>query len=150
MPKTPSPKVVELIKHFEGFRAEAYLCPAGKWTIGYGHTLTARKGMRISQAEGEALLKQDLLHTAMLVTKEIREAKQCQFDALVSFTFNVGIGRFRQSTLLKLFNAGKIQGVLDEFPKWRKSAGKVERGLIRRRAAERALFEGKQWRDYAV
>lgn len=143
---TYSNEAVEIIKHFEGFEAAAYRCPAGKWTIGYGHTLSVSPSMRISKDEGERLLRQDLQYLAPLVAKELRTVTQSQFDALVSFAFNVGLTKFKQSTLLKKLNAGDLSGAADEFPKWRKGGGKVLPGLVRRREAEKRLFEGKEWR----
>lgn len=140
---------VDLIKEFEGFRANAYPDPATggePWTIGYGHTSAAgvpkvKKGMTISLAEGEAILRADLkpveARVRKLVTAPINDN---EYGALVSFVFNVGGGNFATSTLLRKVNAGDKNGARSEFAKWNKAAGKVMDGLTRRRAAEAKLF----------
>lgn len=134
-----------LIKEFEGFRAIAYLCPAGVWTVGYGSTRIngkpIGKGTKITTEEAEQFLEQDLKTFEDGVTQNVSiELTQNQFDALVCFVYNVGLGNFKKSTLLKKLNAGKVVEAADEFLKWDKSKGEALPGLTRRRKAERALF----------
>lgn len=135
---------VNLIKRFEGDRLTAYLCPAGKLTIGYGHTgPDVTPGKKITAEQANSLLIADIDRFAKgvraLVKKSITDN---QFSACVSFAYNVGIYAFSKSTLLRLLNAGDIQGAANEFPKWNKANGKPLPGLTARRAAERALFLG--------
>jgi len=137
---------LELIKHFEGCELEAYKCAAGVWTIGYGHIKTAEEGMVISQSyadellEGEIVEYEDYVNTA--VTAPL---SQDQFDALVSWTFNLGNGNLNASTMLKVLNRGEYEEVPNQMKRWNKAGGKVLEGLIRRREAEANLFEGKEW-----
>lgn len=140
---------LELIKKFEGCQLEAYLCPAGVPTIGYGHTRTAEIGQTVTEAEAEALLRED--------AKEAEEAVQrlvCvpltenQFSALVSFVFNVGQGAFENSTLLKMLNAGATTAA-NQLLRWNRGETRQELyGLTRRRNAERALFNSENWEIY--
>lgn len=132
---------VNLIKSFEGCRLTAYQDSAGVWTIGYGHTSGVKKGMTITEAQAEAYLKGDLGTAENAVNGKVTYSiKQNQFDALVSFTYNVGSGNFGSSTLLKKLNQGDITGAANEFDKWNKAGGQVLEGLVRRRAAEKAMF----------
>lgn len=136
-----SQKGINLIKRFEGCELEAYRCPAGVWTIGYGHTSGVKEGMKITQQEAEELLKQDLVAYENAVLKNVTTAlNQPIFDALVSFTYNLGEGNLRSSTLLKLLNSRDYYGASKEFEKWNKASGKVLEGLVKRREAERNLF----------
>lgn len=136
-----SQKGIDLVKHFEGFRDKAYICPAGVLTIGYGHTKNVTKGMVISEKEAEDLLKGDLEHSENVVNKLVEvEITQGMFDALVSFVFNLGEGNFGSSTLLKKLNSKDYYGASEEFQKWRLAGGKVMQGLVKRRSAERDLF----------
>lgn len=135
----------DIIKEFEGLRVLAYVCPAGVVTIGYGTTKIAgapvKIGMKITSEEAEQLLEEDLKTFENAVNQSVTvELTQNQFDALVSFVYNVGAGNFRKSTLLKRVNAGKFAEAADEFLKWNKAGGKVLAGLTRRRNAERNLF----------
>lgn len=140
---TPSQNCIELVKRFEGCKLEAYLCPAGVWTIGAGHTgPEVKQGMKISQGIADALLLKDLTHAADAVERAVKvELTQGQFDALVSFVFNVGKTAFETSTMLKKINGGDFLGAAMEFPKWCNGGGKKLEGLVRRRAAEQAMFE---------
>lgn len=137
---------MELIKEFEGFRRNAYLCPAGVWTIGYGSTFypdgrKVQKGDVISNKEAEELLKITVNNFAnevdRLVTVPINDN---QFSALVSFTFNVGVYAFKNSTLRRVLNQGNYQEAARQFLRWDKAGGKTLAGLTRRRQAERNLF----------
>lgn len=140
---------VSLIKQFEGCRLTAYPDPGtggAPWTIGYGWThpvdgKPVRPGMTIDQDTADRLLKTGLLSYENDVLKLVRvKLTQGQFDALVSFAYNVGSRALSTSTLLKKLNAGDIKGAADEFLRWNKAGGKVLNGLTRRREAERALF----------
>lgn len=145
-----------LIKKFEGCELKAYLCPAGVPTIGYGHTFAVEMGQTISEAEAEALLREDLKDAEeavdRLVTTQINEN---QFSALTSFVFNIGAGvglsgepgAFERSTLLSMLNANaQADIVAAQFLRWNKANGEELPGLTRRRHAERALFLGKDWK----
>lgn len=134
-------KGVTLIKSFEALKLRAYLCPAGVWTIGYGHTATAKKGMVITKEAALDLLKQDLNTAENAVNNLAKTAlNQNEFDALVSFVFNVGVSAFAKSTLLKRLNAGKRDDVPGQLARWNRANGRVLPGLTRRRAEEAALF----------
>ena len=133
----------------EGVRLVAYPDPATKgepFTIGVGHTSAAGppkvyKGMTITAQECDEILSRDLATFERAVEKAVKvPLNQNQFDALVSFTFNVGAGNLQKSTLLKRLNQGDYRGAADQFPVWNKAAGKVMKGLVTRRADERALF----------
>lgn len=141
--KKPVEPVVnlDLIKHFEGCYLTAYLCPADVWTIGYGHTKTAKQGMVITQEEADRLLEQDVAWVKAAVIGAVKVPLTAnQTSALYSFVFNVGAGAFRSSTLLRKLNAGDYVGARGQFRRWNKAKGKVLRGLTRRRAAEAKLF----------
>jgi len=134
-----------LIKEFEGFRATAYLCPAGVWTIGYGTTKMNGKNIhpsaKITTEEADVLLEEDLKKFEDGINRCVSvELTQKQFDAIASFVYNLGIGSLQKSTLLKKLNAGLIDEAADEFLKWDKSKGERLPGLTRRRKAERELF----------
>lgn len=136
-----SQKGINLIKEFEGCQLTAYKCPAGVWTIGYGHTGDVKSGMTITEQEAENYLRADLQKFEAGVDKAVKVGiTQNMFDALVSFTYNCGIGALQSSTLLKKLNAGDFNGAANEFLKWNKSGSNVLPGLTRRRQAERALF----------
>lgn len=141
----PSSACVDLIKRFESFSATPYLCPAGVWTIGYGHTEGVTKDSpAITEPEACELLLADLTsHYAPGVERLLKvPVSQRQFDALVSFAYNVGVGALAESTLLKKLNAGFGDAAGREFLRWTKSKGRVLGGLVKRRAAEQALFMG--------
>lgn len=133
---------INLIKNFEGCRLTAYRCPAGVWTIGYGHTgKDVKEGLKITKEQAEELLKKDLKSFELSVNNCIKiPLTQGQFDALVSFSYNVGTGALRNSTLLKLLNQGKIESAAKEFDKWVNAGGKKLSGLVKRRKAEKELF----------
>jgi len=132
---------LELIKQFEGLRLKAYKCPAGIWTIGYGHTKGVYPGMTITEELADKFLVDDIWYFERGVESLVAvPLTQGQFDALVSFAFNVGADGLGDSTLLKKLNSGDYAGAADEFPKWVYSRGKKLKGLVRRRAAERELF----------
>ncbi|EKN8446792.1 lysozyme [Salmonella enterica] len=136
---------ISLIKQFEGCRLNAYPDPAtggAPWTIGYGHTGNdVRPGMVWTQVQADSALISDLAQCERAISRLVKVTlTQNQFDALVSFVFNVGSGNLQSSTLLRKLNSGDYKGGADEFPRWNKAAGKVMAGLTKRRAAERELF----------
>ena len=127
----------------EGLRLTAYQDQGGVWTIGYGHTgAGACKGATCDAPQAAVWLANDVLYAASAVNRLVTvELTQPEFDALVDFTFNVGVGAFSSSTLLKLLNAGNYTGAALEFPKWDLCAGHVNAGLQNRRAAEQDEFD---------
>lgn len=136
-----------LIRSFEGCKLRAYKDSGGVWTIGYGTTRIAGQPIKptltISQAEAEILLQAQVEEHWLAAEKHILHAdelSQYQVDALASFVYNVGVGAFSKSTLLKLLNKGLDMHAADEFLKWNKDNGRVVRGLTRRRHAERQMF----------
>lgn len=134
---------IDLIKRFEGCRLAAYLCPGGIATIGYGHTATAKLKQTITQQKAEELLRVDLVEREKTVAELVKvPIQQHQFDALVSLTYNIGIGNFKLSTLLKKLNAGNVAGASGQFLVWNRARGEVLPGLDRRRKAEREMFDG--------
>ncbi len=136
-----SKKGIELIKRFEGCRLKAYKCPAGVWTIGYGHTNNVRPDDTITQEEAEELLKRDLKVHEDNVKRLVKvPLTQGQFDALVSFEFNIGYGAMANSTLLKLLNSGNYDGAAKQFKRWVYAGDKVLEGLVKRRIAETEMF----------
>jgi lysozyme len=136
-----SQRGIDLIKSFEGVKLTAYLCPANVLTIGYGHTgRDVTEGLIISEARAEELLRSDLMRFEDAVAKHAGPCPQGQFDALVSFAFNLGIAAMAGSTLVRRHKAGDFAAAAAEFPRWNKGGGRVLPGLARRRAAERALY----------
>ena len=131
-----------LIKKFEGLKLSDYLCPAGKRTIGYGHTgADVKQGMRISVDQAEEMLRWDVLRFEKSVNELVTVAMtQGMFDALVSFAFNLGAGSLKQSTLLKKLNGGDVDSAGDEILRWNRAGGKVLIGLTERRKAENRVF----------
>lgn len=131
----------ELIKQFEGLRLEAYLCPAGIWTIGYGHTCGVSPNSFITIQEADEYLHRDVAAIEMQLNKLNLSLRQCQWDAIVSFVFNVGIGNFKASTLLaKIRINPDDNSIIDEFLRWVYANGKVMRGLQKRRLTEMKLY----------
>ncbi len=136
---------IDLIKRFEGYHRRAVQSPDGRWTIGHGHTQTAREGAVVSEDDAEALLIYDLRQVAAAIEQAVfTPLTQNQFDALASFVFNIGIENFRHSTVLRRVNQGDLLGAAFALDIWRKADFEGERivvdALVRRRAAEKALF----------
>jgi len=137
---------LSLIKKFEGCRLEAYYCSGGVLTIGYGHTGGVKETDTITQEEADKLLKGDVLKFEKYVSDNVKvDLDQSQFDALVAWTFNLGVGNLRESTMLKKLNSEDYESVPFEMRRWNKAGGKTLDGLIRRRKAESLLFESKEW-----
>ena len=159
-------KGVELIKSFEGIEdgnpktvnLDPYLCPAGRWTIGWGHVVLDKNGCQIIGAsnkqaayrvypkgitlrEAEELLQEDAGKTVVAIEKYVNvELNNNQKSALLSFVYNIGVGNLLSSTLLKLLNQGKYLLVPGQIQRWNKVNGSVSKGLVRRRAAEANLW----------
>lgn len=133
---------IDLIKSFEGFSPTVYLCPAGYPTIGYGHRIMKNESFTLmSKKTGEDILKKDLDFFESVVNRYVEvNLTQNQFDALVSFAFNVGMGNFFRSTLRRFLNKEQYEKAAKEFDKWVYSQGKVLLGLAKRRKAEKELF----------
>ncbi len=136
---------VDLIKRFEGYRQKAAKLPDGRWTVGYGHTLTAREGASVSEKDAEALLLYDLISVAHSVNENTyAPLNQNQFDALVCFAFNIGLDNFLRSGVLRRINEGSLLQAACAMEMWRKADFEGERividALVRRRSAEKTLF----------
>ena len=135
-----------LIKKFEGCELEAYQDAVGVWTIGYGHIKGVKEGMTITKQQAEEMLLEELVEYENYVLEAVNhQLDQCMFDALVSWTYNLGPSNLNASTMLKVLNAGDYDGVPEQIKRWNKAGGKVLTGLVRRREAEALLFEGKDW-----
>ncbi len=140
-----SPRVINdqgraIVMAHESCRLEAYVCPAGRLAIGYGHTGDVKKGDRITAHQAEAILEVDLHRFEMAVERLAPNSGPNEFSACVSLAFNIGVDAFTKSTLLKMHNAGLNVAAAAQFAKWTHAAGKVLPGLVKRRAAEAALY----------
>jgi lysozyme len=136
-----SDRGLEKTKEFEGLRLTAYQDSGGVWTIGYGHTGSAKPGMTITQEKADELLRLDVHWAVSCVNNAVTvPVNQNQFDALVDFTFNIGCGAFRNSTLLRRLNAKNYAEAAEEFTRWKFVKGVEVAGLLRRREADKKLF----------
>lgn len=136
-----SQRGLSLIKSFEGLRLQAYQDAVGVWTIGYGTTRGVNAGMKISKEQAERMLLNGVQRFEPEIERLVAvPLSQNQWDALVSFTYNLGSANLESSTLRRLLNSGDYAAAADQFPRWNKAGGKVLPGLVRRRAAERDLF----------
>ena len=142
-----SQNCIDLIKQFEGFIPNPYQCPAGVWTIGYGSTRyineqpVSPNDKSITESQAAQIVAQTLVEYENAVNRYVTAIlTQNQFDALVDFAYNAGAQNLRTSTLLKRLNAGDYANAANEFGKWVMGGGKRLSGLVKRRAAERALF----------
>lgn len=132
---------INLIKSREGCKLKAYKCPAGIWTIGYGHTgPEVHEGMEVTDEEASTLLQADLLTFDAGASNHCPEATQSQHDALVCLAFNIGLGNFDKSSVARLHNAKKYAEAAQAFALWNRAGGKILPGLVARRAAEAALY----------
>jgi len=139
---------ISLIKKFEGCELEAYKCAAGVWTIGYGHTKDVKEGEVITKEEAESMLVHELQEYCNDVDIAVKvDLKQNEFDALVSWTYNLGPTNLNSSTMLRVLNEGKHDDVPTQIKRWNKAGGEVLKGLVRRRNAEALMFEGKDWSE---
>ena len=139
---------IALIKKFEGCELEAYQDSVGVWTIGYGHTKDVEEGLKITQEEAEAMLNTELEEYEGYVEHYVEvPLTQCQFDALVCWTYNLGPTNLASSTMLKVLNKGMYEEVPYQMKRWNKAGGEVLQGLVRRREAEALLFQGEPWHE---
>ena len=137
---------LSLIKKFEGCELEAYKCAAGVWTIGYGSTKGVKEGDTHTQEEADKLLLHEMSEYEGYINEMVTtNLNQNQFDALVSWVFNLGPSNLSSSTLLIKINNKDWEDIPNQIKRWNKAGGKVLEGLIRRREAESLLFEGKDW-----
>lgn len=138
----PSDNCLKLVKFSEALRTRAYLDTGNVPTIGWGHTGGVKLGDTCTRYQAEAWIAQDILSAVRDVEKLVSvPLNQNQFDALVSFVFNIGGSQFRTSTLRRLLNDGLYTQAAAQFPRWKFDNGKVQPGLVVRRDSERALFE---------
>ena len=145
-----SDKGLALIKSFEGFSAKPYLCPAGVPTIGYGATYypdgrrVTMQDRPVTEADATAMLRAMLASYEAGVSRYVLvPVTQGQFDALVSFAYNIGLSALKNSTLLRVLNLRDYAGAAAQFARWNRANGKVLPGLTRRREAERVMFLGR-------
>lgn len=132
---------IQLVKYFEGFEDTAYLCPANVWTIGYGRTRNVKEGDKVTEVQAERDLLEELEEFKHQVLNSVKvELTQNELDALTSWTYNLGVGNLKSSTLLKKLNAGNKDEVPAEIVRWNKANGKVLAGLTKRREAEAELW----------
>lgn len=135
---------LDLIKKWEGCKLTAYKCSAGVWTIGWGSTGPGiTHGVKWTQEQADKRLHDDVQRFASGVFSAVTyDATPAQLGAMISLAYNIGLGAFRSSTLLRLFNAGDTSGAHAQFPRWNKAGGKVVNGLTNRRRDEAAVFAG--------
>jgi lysozyme len=146
-----SKAAIALIKHHEGVRSRPYRCPANLWTVGVGHLIGDGKSLpdswnrTFSQEEIDGILKSDLRRFELGVSKMLPNVplRQCEFDAIISFCFNLGLGCFQRSTLRQALLRGDKKAAMESLVKYCRAGGKILRGLQIRRLDEKALFEGK-------
>jgi len=146
-----SKAAIALIKHHEGVRSRPYRCPANLWTVGVGHLIGDGKSLpdswnrTFSEEEINGILKSDLRRFELGISKMLPNVplRQCEFDCLVSFAFNLGLGTFQRSTLRQALLRGDKKAAMESLVKYCRAGGKILRGLQIRRLDEKALFEGK-------
>lgn len=143
----PSSEVLSYLKSLEALRLTAYLDGGGEWTVGYGHTGMVKSGDKISRTRAEELFRADVGTAVACIRHWVKmPLHQREFDALVSFVFNIGGGQFSKSTMLKYLNRGHYFAAEMEFPRWNKDNGRTVRGLTIRREKERRWFTGSELR----
>ena len=140
---------IALIKHFEGVRNKPYRDCVGLWTVGVGHLIEGGRQLpegwnrTFTDAEIDALLRKDLIRFERGVAMQLpMPLKQCEFDAMVSFSFNLGLGTFQRSTIRQALLRGDKETAMESLVKYCKAGGKILKGLQNRRLDERKLFEG--------
>jgi lysozyme len=146
-----SERAIKLIKHHEGVRSRPYRCPANLWTVGVGHLIGDGKSLpdswnrTFTEAEIDGILKSDLRRFELGVHKMLPNVplRQHEFDAIISFCFNLGLGCFQRSTLRQALLRGDKKAAMESLVKYCRAGGKILRGLQIRRLDEKALFEGK-------
>jgi lysozyme len=133
-----------LIRYWEGCLLDAYQCPAGVWTVGFGHTKDVTPGMQITMQRALQWLEEDTAEAGAAIRKYVTvPLTENQFGALLSLVFNIGVPAFRQSTLLRLLNLGDYAAVPDQINRWNKVDRAIVQGLVSRRAAEARLWNEK-------
>lgn len=138
-----SERGLALIRKYEGCRLEAYRCPAGVPTIGYGHTKGVKMGQKITMAQAEALLKGDLLPIEKWLEAQNLGLRQNEFDALCSFAFNLGVNALAGSTLMKLIRQkASAEEIRPQFGRWVMAGGRKLSGLVKRREEEARMYVG--------
>ena len=139
----PSNTLIAALKRFEGFHSKAYCCPAGVWTIGYGHNRNVRQGQTVTESQAEAFLRNDIANAAAYANTLHGVKTQGQFDAVVDFIYNCGITNFNNSTLKRYIVAGRpAADIQAQFLRWNKANGKVLAGLTKRRQ-----WEADRWAE---
>ena len=138
---------LEIIKHYEGWSSSVYLCPAGRWTQGWGSTWDNRgnpitsKNSDIDEVTGESYLRREISHVEKAIGRLIKaELTQNMFDAVCSFCYNCGTGAFQRSTMRMKLNRGDYIGASNEFKRWCRGGGRILKGLVLRRVKEKELF----------
>ncbi len=140
-PIPTSKRIVNMLMRLEGFRADSYRCPAGRWSLGFGETEGVTAGQHITREDAEGRLREDLDRIAQAIAPLIEpELTENAFSACVSLVYNIGIEAFTHSTLLRKINQGDMEGAANEFLRWCNVHGVPVRGLRRRRAIERGVF----------
>ena len=141
---------IEQIKTFEGFRSMPYEDGVGKLTVGYGHMLVhgdgCVAGSPITMGQASSLLVKDLQTAEQCVNSTGAKLTQNQFDALVSFVYNLGCAAFKRSTLCTFLQRGQLDAAAGEFPKWDMAGGRSNEGILKRRLAEQACFQHETYR----
>ena len=143
-----SDKLIKMLRHHEGVRSKPYRCPAGLWTVGVGHLIGDGKSLpeswnkTFTQEEIDGILKRDLNRFELGVSKMLPNVplRQCEFDCIISFAFNLGLGTFQRSTLRQALLRGDKEAAMESLMKYCRAGGKVLRGLENRRKDEKAMF----------
>ena len=136
---------IALIKHFESCRLRAYRDSVGVWTIGWGHTKEVKEGMEVTQKDADAMFLHEIQEYEGYINNLEIDFKQYEFDALVSWVYNLGPANLISSTMLKRLRAEEFWDVPHQMRRWNRAGGKVLRGLTRRRLAESLMFENREW-----
>ena len=139
---------LELIKKFEGCETTAYQDSVGVWTIGFGHTKGVEEGQTCSIEDAESMLADEMDEYEGYINNMVKvDLQQHEFDALVSWVYNLGPTNLGESTMLKVLNGGQFDRVPEEMNRWTRAGGKILEGLVRRRQAESLMFQDLDWRQ---
>mgnify|MGYP003638022248 CR=1 FL=1 len=139
---------IELIKKFEGCETTAYQDSVGVWTIGFGHTKGVQEGQSCSMQDAETMLSEEMDEYEGYINSMVDvDLNQNEFDSLVAWVYNLGPTNLRESTLLKILNAGDKDGIPEQINRWNRAGGKILQGLVRRRQAESLMFQNMDWRQ---
>lgn len=138
---------IELIKKFEGCETTAYQDSVGVWTIGFGHTKGVQEGQSCSMQDAETMLSEEMDEYEGYINSMVDvDLNQNEFDSLVAWVYNLGPTNLRESTLLKILNAGDKDGIPEQINRWNRAGGKILQGLVRRREAESLMFQNMDWK----